>query len=234
MTATPGTGGGRAGAGLVGDAIVARGLAFRHRDGFRLRVPELQVAAGARVGLRGRSGAGKSTLLDLLAGILAAGEGSLRIAGAELVGSSDAARRRLRLSTVGLVPQDHPLLPALSVLENALLPMRLGPAPVPPAVRERARALLADLGLGGRERAYPAALSAGERRRVAIARALVGDPAIVLADEPTAGLDPESAAASIALLLGFGRGRTVVVASHDPAVLAALDASVDVGPWGER
>jgi ABC-type lipoprotein export system ATPase subunit len=214
------------------EAVVVRDVVVR-RGGFALRVPELVVPAGARVGITGPSGAGKSTLLDAIAGILPVSAGTLAVAGQALVGASDPARRAWRLKNVGIVPQDHPLLGALDLVDNVVLPLRLA-GPLPVGAAERARDLLRALGLGARLGARPADLSVGERQRVALARALVADPPIVLADEPTSGLDPAAARAAFALLADVGASRTLLVATHDPAVLAALDVIVDVAPWGGR
>lgn len=214
-------------------AVLARDVVVRRREGFALRVPELTVPIGARVGITGPSGAGKSTLLDAIAGILPVDAGTLVVAGRSLVGTSDAVRRAWRLRTVGLVPQDHPLIGALDLVANVVLPLRLA-GPLPPEAPERARELLRALGLGARLGARPADLSVGERQRVALARALVADPPLVLADEPTSGLDPAAARAAFGLLADVGAARTLLVATHDPVVLAALDVVVDVAPWGAR
>jgi ABC-type lipoprotein export system ATPase subunit len=132
---------------------------------------------------------------------------------------------------VGFVLQDFPLVEYLDVTENVLLPFRISPAlRLDAAARARAAALLDRLGLSGRARRRPAALSQGERQRVAIARALVTEPALLLADEPTAGLDPARAAEVVGWLqaLRAERGLTLVLVSHDPAALARFGRRLEL------
>ena len=220
-------------------AIVARDLEFTYpgrQGGFSLRVPELEVAEGARVGLVGPSGCGKSTLLGLVAGLLAADSGSLKVAGTELVGLGEAARRRHRLSQLGFVFQDDPLVDYLDAIENVLLPYRVGGLRLTREVRERAGGLLDELGLGSKTRRRPGRLSQGERQRVALARALVTEPRLLLADEPTTGLDPARTDAVLDLItrLVTERGLTLVLVSHDPDLVARLDHSWDVQAWAQE
>jgi putative ABC transport system ATP-binding protein len=217
-------------------AIRAVDLRFAYPGGFALHVPDWEVPTGARVGLFGPSGCGKSTLLGLVAGLLAAGSGSLRVAGEELVGLSDERRRRHRLTRMGFVFQDYPLVDYLDATENVLLPYRVGGLGLDGAVRARARSLLEELGLGAKVGRRPRALSQGERQRVALARALVTEPAMLLADEPTTGLDPARTDAVLALLsrLCAERGLTLVLVSHDPGVVARLDRSWDVQTWARE
>ena len=199
---------------------------------FRIQLDDWSVPEGGRVALHGPSGCGKSTLLNLIAGVLPLSEGSLEVAGTQMRGLSDAARRAHRIRTLGFVFQDYPLVGHLSALENVLFPFRLNPAlSLDGAARKRAEQLLAELGLGDKGRRRPQALSQGERQRVAIARALVTQPSILLADEPTAGLDPERSAAVLELLeaLCAERNLTLVLVSHDPAVLARFEHRLEVG-----
>jgi len=154
------------------------------------------------------------------------------VAGRQLRGLSDADRRAHRIRSLGFVFQDYPLVGHLSALENVLFPFRLNPAlRLDAPARSRATALLEDLGLGDKHHRRPRALSQGERQRVAIARALVTRPAIVLADEPTAGLDPSRSVAVLTLLeqLCEDRGVTLLLVSHDPSVLARFDQTLEVG-----
>ena len=218
-------------------AIQAKGLRFsypqRHGDApFRLQLDAWKVPEGGRVALHGPSGCGKSTLLNLIAGVLALSEGSLQVAGVQMQGLSDAQRRAHRIQTMGFVFQDYPLVDHLSAVENVLFPFRLNPAlRLDRAARARATDLLAELGLGDKGQRRPRALSQGERQRVAIARALVTQPSILLADEPTAGLDPARSAAVLELLesLCTDRDLTLVLVSHDPAVLARFEHTLEVG-----
>ncbi len=191
--------------------------------GFRLRVPSLSVAAGEAVAVVGPSGSGKSTLLDLLGLVLrpsAAGRFAMQDTHTPLdVAALWRERRadplaRLRAARIGYILQTGGLLPFLDVRENIRLSLRLlGQALDPPHLP----ALLSTLGIGHLQDKMPAALSVGERQRVATARALAHRPALVLADEPTASLDPGRAALVMDLLFAAVRdmGASLVVVSHD-------------------
>ena len=218
--------------------VEVRGLRFGYPVGrrgaeqpFTLALDEWSVAEGARVALFGPSGCGKSTLLNLVAGILEASEGSLKLCGTELVGRSDAGRRALRISRVGFVFQDFPLVDYLDARENVLFPYRLNRAlRLDGEARGRAEALLEALGLGHRLRSRPAELSQGERHRVAIARALVTEPRLLLADEPTTGLDPERTLATMELLeeVCGERGVGLLMVTHDPQLLSRFEQTLEV------
>ncbi len=199
--------------------LQATGLHKSYLSGERrievLRGVDLAVAAGASVSIRGESGSGKSTLLNLLSGLDAPDAGELRW---ENEATMTAARRG-RL--IGLVFQAFYLVPELDAEDNVLLAARLlGKVGAPE--RERARELLARVGLAERARHTPAKLSGGERQRVAIARALMNRPKLILADEPTGNLDEGSGDAIIDLLLSLGRaeGCALVLVTHN-AVHAA-------------
>ena len=198
---------------------------------FALHVPAWTVGAGELAVVHGPSGCGKSTLLGLLGGELV-GTGGVQVDGQDLSTMSDRARRAWRIRRVGLVFQEFPLVGHLTVEENVLLPFRLDPRlRVDAPARDRARGLLADLdldGLGGRR---PGSLSQGERQRVAFARALVTDPVLILADEPTAGLDSARRDRAMDLLerIRAEHGPTVVVVTHDPAVVARAAITLDLG-----
>lgn len=196
-----------------------------------LQISAWRVDRGATVALRGPSGHGKSTLLALLAGIIPAGSGSLSVHGMELSGTSRSERAAFCATQVGHVPQDAALVPWLSILDNVLLPWRIHPAlPRDPSARSRARELLSCLGVGGREGARPAQLSAGERQRVAVARALIKRPRVLLADEPTSALDPAAAITTMALLEGLAAelDATTVVVTHDASIASRLSQVLDV------
>jgi predicted ABC-type transport system involved in lysophospholipase L1 biosynthesis ATPase subunit len=151
----------------------------------------LSIDSGAFVGVVGPSGSGKTTLLHLLAALDRPTAGTLEVGGWTLGTLDDTARARYRRSMVGLVFQEFHLVPTMTALENVALPLLL--AGVPPAERTpRARAALDTVGLADRTTHRPAALSGGEQQRVATARALVGDPPLLLADEPTGNLDAET------------------------------------------
>ena len=172
----------------------------------------------------GHSGSGKSTLANMLAGILTPTAGHVRLDGTDLYSLRDEELSRLRNERIGLIPQGHTALRALTVLDNVLLPSILyakAEAPV-----DRARELLSAVGLDDLADAAPTELSGGELRRMAIARALLMDPAIVIADEPTAGLDSTNATAVLTLLRDAAdRGAAVLVVSHEAEAQRFADRS---------
>ena len=177
---------------------------------------DLEVRAGEFVAICGPSGCGKSTLLNMLAGIDRPDRGELEVGGKSLAVLTDDELDAFRAQTVGLVFQLHNLLPNLTALENVQVPLlttRLGAR----ERTERARLLLARVGLGGRERSRPATLSGGERQRVAIARSLVNQPEILLADEPTGALDSKNGERLLELLESIRSEfmTTLIVVTHD-------------------
>ena len=172
----------------------------------------------------GHSGSGKSTLVNMLAGILTPTAGHVRLDGTDLYSLRDEELSRLRNERIGLVPQGHTALRALTVLDNVLLPSILYTKDEAPA--DRARELLVAVGLGDLTDAAPTELSGGELRRMAIARALLMDPAIVVADEPTAGLDSANATTVLTLLRDAAdRGTAVLVVSHEAEAQRFADRS---------
>ncbi len=172
----------------------------------------------------GHSGSGKSTLANMLAGILTPTAGHVRLDGTDLYSLRDEELSRLRNERIGLVPQGHTALRALTVLDNVLLPSILYSRDEAPA--ERARELLVAVGLDDLADAAPTELSGGELRRMAIARALLMDPAIVIADEPTAGLDSANATAVLTLLRDAAdRAAAVLVVSHEAEAQRFADRS---------
>ena len=172
----------------------------------------------------GHSGSGKSTLANMLAGILTPTAGYVRLDGTDLYSLRDDELSRLRNERIGLVPQGHTALRALTVLDNVLLPSILYSRDEAPA--ERARELLVAVGLDDLADAAPTELSGGELRRMAIARALLMGPAIVIADEPTAGLDSANATAVLTLLRDAAdRAAAVLVVSHEAEAQRFADRS---------
>lgn len=154
-----------------------------------LDIPNFEIAAGEQVVLIGPSGCGKTTMLHTIAGITKPDEGKVFLDGLELTRYSEAARDRIRADKLGYVFQTFNLLPGFSSLENVLLGMTFASKKISP---KRARQLLEQIGLGHRLHNKPAALSVGEQQRVAVARALANEPLLLLADEPTANVDPRN------------------------------------------
>jgi len=181
----------------------------------------LELDAGELVALTGPSGCGKSTLLNLIGALDRPDSGEIRVGGEDVARLADASR--YRATTVGFVFQFHNLMTTLTALENVQIPM-LGQR-ARAEREERARGLLAEVGLGAREQSRPPTLSGGERQRVAIARALANAPRLLLADEPTGALDSETGAQILELLRGVrdARGTTILLVTNDDAVAAQAD-----------
>ena len=207
-------------------------LSFRYPDGpFRLDVGSLHVAEGERLAVIGPSGSGKTTLLRLVSGIDTPDAGNVTTNGVDLGRLPDAARRRFRLRSVGLVFQEFELLEYLSVLDNVLLPYHLDSAlEGREAARDRATELAARVGLDDKLSRRPTGLSQGERQRVAVCRALVTRPPLLLADEPTGNLDPTTGRRVLDEFVDFAteEGATLVVVTHDHALLERFDRVVDL------
>ena len=177
------------------------------------------VAAAETVAIVGASGSGKSTLLGLLAGLDIASQGDVLIKGRALSGLSEDGRAQLRGAMIGFVFQSFQLLPALTALENVMLPLELAARP---RAREVAVACLGRVGLAERMTHYPKHLSGGEQQRVALARAFATQPALLLADEPTGNLDGDTGHQIIELMFELNReaGTTMILVTHDEALAA--------------
>jgi len=191
-----------------------------------LRDLDLEVARGEFVAVVGPSGSGKSTLLYLTGALDADFEGEAEVAGRRLRDLGARERATFRNQSVGFVFQSFNLLPALTALENVMLPGLLSPAgapaPSPGELRSRSTEALRRVGLADKAGRLPARLSGGERQRVAIARALLARPSVLLADEPTGNLDATSGALVIELFHGLVRdGMTLLVVTHEERVSAA-------------
>lgn len=205
-------------------------------DGFRLRIPEFSLGDGERVAVVGPSGSGKTTLLNLIAGILTPEAGRIDVAGTEVSGLPDAARRQFRASRIGFVFQDFALLDYLSARQNIYYPYRITPAlALDEAARERAERLAAACGIGDKLDRHPSALSQGEQQRVAICRALVTEPKLILSDEATGNLDPDSKARILDLLFEQASvaGAAVLAVTHDHELLPRFGRVVDFAQFRE-
>ena len=200
------------------------GLTKRYRERVVLDQLQLEVGSGQYIAIVGESGSGKSTLLNLIAGLDRPDAGSVIIDGADIARMHDDARTLTRRAKLGFVFQAFHVLPHLTVRQNVALPLVLL-GEMPEAREQRARELLAEVGLGGRDDSMPRELSGGELQRVAVARALVHRPALVLADEPTGNLDPDTATVVLDLLAREirGRGAAGVLVTHSEAAAATAD-----------
>ena len=213
--------------------IVVRtvGLGRRYKMGNAvvdaLRDVDLTLERGEFVALVGPSGSGKSTLLHLIGGLDRPTRGEVWIDGVELGASDERTLTRHRREHVGFVFQTFNLLPRLTAEENVALPLMFSGVPEKER-RQRARLQLERVGLGPRLAHRPTQLSGGEQQRVAIARAMVGEPSLILADEPTGNLDTATGAEIMGLLkeLNQERGVTVLVVTHDPEIAAFAERTI--------
>ena len=220
-----------------GDLIDVASLRF-HWDSASapcLAIESFKVKTGERVFLFGPSGSGKSTLLALVAGVMTAQEGTVRVLGTDL--SSLRGRDRFRVEHVGFIFQQFNLVPYLSVVDNVLLPCRFSAKRAKRAAEahgsplDSARHLLDAMGLGtGLRKRKATELSVGQQQRVAAARALIGSPELIIADEPTSSLDSDARQAFLALLRAQCDrwASTLLFVSHDRQLAASFDREVDL------
>ena len=216
--------------------LASRGLRFAYGEGgFTLQVDEFDLAPGESLACIGPSGCGKTTLIRLLTGQLVPDAGEVNLDGAPLSTLSEEARRARRLREIGLVFQDFALLDYLDARENVLLPYRLSAElALDSAAKERAEELARSTGVADLLGRKPAHLSQGERQRLALCRALVTEPKLVVADEPTGNLDPNTAAVAVDLLFAevAARGASLLVVTHDHELLPRFDRVLDLGASG--
>jgi len=199
-------------------------------DHLVLDVASLAAKDGEQLCLVGGSGSGKTTLLNVIAGITTPDAGAVIVKGTDVAKLPEAARDRFRARHVGYMFQVFNLLQGYTALENVLLPLHFAGVSGHES-RERAAALLDRVGLGSKKNNRPRALSVGEQQRVALARAVACRPSVLLADEPTANLDPENAVRALALLrdIATESGSTLVVVTHDDRVKAEFGRVLVLG-----
>ena len=207
------------------DSVVSvREVARTYRQGpievHALRGVDLEVERGEFLALTGPSGSGKTTLLNLIGALDRPTRGKIVLDGIDLGTLSRTALSRLRRDRIGFVFQAYNLIPVLTAYENAEMVVRLQDMPTPER-RKRVMALLGEVGLGGMEHRRPDELSGGQQQRVAIARAIASNPAVALADEPTANVDSKTAAMLLDIMekLNRERGATFIFSTHDPRVM---------------
>jgi putative ABC transport system ATP-binding protein len=214
-------------------AIAATGITMAYRSGSEtyqaLKGVDLNVRAGDIQLLMGPSGSGKTTFLSILAGILTPTAGSIKLLGEDITQMSKAELARFRLENIGFIFQGFNLFPALTALENIEVALNLKGIRGG-AARKQGLDLLSQVGLANKAKNLPRDLSGGQKQRVAVARALAGDPALIMADEPTAALDSQNGHAVTALLaqLAKQRGRTVLIVTHDPRIIDVADYIADL------
>jgi ABC-type lipoprotein export system ATPase subunit len=207
-------------------------LLFRYADdSFALSIPSLAINSREKLAILGRSGAGKTTLLKLISGAQVPVTGTIRVGQTLITEFDDRQRRLFRISKVGFVFQEFELIEYLNVLENILLPYYLNSVlRLDRPVRQRAGELAESMGLSSLLDRRPRQLSHGQRQRVALCRALITQPGILLADEPTASLDRQTADTIWSLLLDYTDliGATLICATHDAEIFDRFDRVWDL------
>jgi putative ABC transport system ATP-binding protein len=210
-------------------------LTFSYTSGeFHLDIPELDVNQGEKVAFVGPSGSGKTTLLNLVAGILTPNKGNVVVGDESVSELNDASRRNYRISNIGFIFQDFGLLDYLDVRDNILHPYRITDAlKLNQDVRERAKMLADQMGVGDKLQRHPTELSHGERQRVAICRALLSEPKLILADEATGNLDPKNKAHILELLFQSveDHNATLLAVTHDHELLPHFDRVINFSDY---
>jgi putative ABC transport system ATP-binding protein len=221
---------------IVETAILARDVSKIFNVGMpdemtALKGVSIEIMRGQTAVLKGPSGSGKTTLLGLIGCMARPTSGSVVVNGRDVSKLPEKFLTSIRRKTFGFIFQQFNLIRGLSVLENVMLPLYPRDVPLSPMVL-RARALLEELGIGGKAAQKVERLSGGEQQRTAIARALVNDPDIILADEPTAHLDTKLSEEFLSILAGLrAKGKTIVIATHDPLVFEKdfIDRTINIG-----
>jgi putative ABC transport system ATP-binding protein len=211
--------------------IAISNLEFSYPTGnFFLQIPEFSVEQHEKIAVIGPSGTGKTTLLNLIAGIIVPNRGTINVNDTSVDQLSDAQRRQFRITQLGFVFQDFELLDYLNVYDNILHPFRITKAlHLDPPVRQRARMLAEEMGIGDKLKRRANDLSQGERQRAAICRALLPQPRLILADEATGNLDPENKTRILDLLFRAVQEHdtTLLAVTHDHELLKKFDRIVD-------
>jgi len=211
--------------------IAINNLEFSYPTGnFFLHIPEFSVKKHEKVAVIGPSGTGKTTMLNLIAGIIVPGRGTISVNDTVIDQLNDARRRQFRITRIGFVFQDFELLDYLNVYDNILHPYRITKAlNLDPPVRQRARMLAEEMGIGDKLKRRANDLSQGEKQRAAICRALLPQPRLILADEATGNLDPENKTRILDLLFQAVKehGTTLLAVTHDHELLKRFDRVVD-------
>ncbi|WP_406209493.1 ABC transporter ATP-binding protein [Kitasatospora sp. NBC_01560] len=214
---------------MVAVTDLRRSFGTGEREVHALRGISFSLGRGELTALKGRSGSGKTTLLNLVGGLDTPTDGAISLDGTDLAGLDEDGRLAMRRDRIGFVFQSFGLIPVLTAAENVGVPMRL--RKVAPAEREeRARTLLALVGLTDHANQRPGELSGGQQQRVAIARALANQPDLIIADEPTGQLDSETGRSIMQLLRAVVRseGVTALVATHDPTLMELADRVIEL------
>ena len=215
---------------MTASVVDAQGVNLHLRSGGTplhiLKDVGLRLEAGEVVAIVGPSGSGKTSLLMVLSGLEQATDGTINVVGTDITDLNEDQLAVFRREALGILFQNFHLIPSLTALENVALTLEIAEPALPwAAVRERAAAALTDVGLGERLEHLPSALSGGEQQRVGLARAMVGNPKLLLADEPTGNLDQETGAHVIELMfkLARERGTAILLITHDPGLARKAD-----------
>jgi putative ABC transport system ATP-binding protein len=205
--------------------VLGRGAAQVHA----LKAVNMSLSGGELTVLMGPSGSGKTTLLSILGCMLSPTEGTVRVRGDSIAGKDPEELAKLRRQNIGFVFQSYHLFPTLNAADNVRLALDVR-GETGKDSKDKSRAALDRVGLSNKTRNYPNQLSGGEQQRVAIARAVVGDPSVILADEPTAALDSENGKAIMGILAAIAKdpGRGVLVVTHDPRLVPFADRIVHI------